>query len=38
MGEYRNRTTGEIKTQGELRRDNPNMSMPRVRNDNVQDA
>lgn len=38
MGEYRNRTTGEIKTQGELRRDNPNMSMPRVWNDNVHDA
>ena len=38
MGEYRNRTTGEIKTQGELRRDNPNMSMPRVWGDNVHDA
>tara|TARA_R100001510_G_C7592034_1_gene161404 strand:+ start:277 stop:771 length:495 start_codon:yes stop_codon:yes gene_type:complete len=38
MGEYRNRTTGEIKTQGELRRDNPNMSMPRVWGDNVCDA
>jgi hypothetical protein len=38
MGEYRNRTTGEIKTQGELRRDNPNMSMPRVWGDSVCDA
>ena len=38
MGEYRNRTTGEIKTQGELRRDNPNMSMPRVWNSNTHDA
>jgi hypothetical protein len=38
MAEYRNRTTGEIKTQGELRRDNPNMSMPRVWNSNVHDA
>jgi len=38
MGEFRNRTTGEIKTQGELRRDNPNMSMPRVWNSNVHDA
>ena len=38
MGEYRNRTTGEIKTQGELRRDNPNMSLPRVWGDNVCDA
>lgn len=38
MSEYRNRTTGEVKTQGELRRDNPNMSMPRVWNSNVHDA
>lgn len=38
MTEYRNRDTGEIKTQGELRRDNPNMSMPRVWNSNVHDA
>jgi len=38
MAEYRNRTTGEIKTQGELRRDNSNMSMPKVWNDNVCDA
>jgi len=38
MAEYRDRTTGEIKTQGELRRDNPNMSMPRVWNNNVHDA
>jgi len=38
MAEYRNRTTGEIKNQGELRRDNPNMSMPRVWNSNVHDA
>ena len=38
MTEYRDRTTGELKTQGELRRDNPNMSMPRVWNDNVLDA
>ena len=38
MSEYRNRTTGEIKTQGELRRDNPNMSMPRIWNSNVHDA
>ena len=38
MGEFRNRTTGEIKSQGELRRNNPNMSMPRVWNSNVHDA
>lgn len=35
MSEYRVRTTGEIKTQGEVRRDNPNMSLPRVWNDNT---
>ena len=38
MAEYRNRTTGEIKNQGELRRDNPNISMPKVWNQNVYDA
>jgi hypothetical protein len=38
MTEYRNRTTGEIKTQGELRRDNPNMSFPKVWNSDVCDA
>ena len=38
MSQYRNRTTGEIKTQGELRRDNPNISLPRVWNGNVLDA
>ena len=30
MGEYRNRTTGEIKTQGEWRKDYPNTSFPRI--------
>ena len=30
MSEYRNRTTGEIKTQGQWRSANPNMSLPRV--------
>jgi hypothetical protein len=38
MAEFRNRTTGEVKTQGELRRDNPNMSLPKVWNANVFDA
>ena len=38
MTEYRNRTTGEIKTQGELRRDNPNTSFPKVWNSNVYNA
>lgn len=30
MSEYRNRTTGEIKSQGEWRKDYPNTSFPRV--------
>ena len=30
MSEYRNRTTGEVKTQGQWRAANPNMSLPRV--------
>ena len=30
MSEYRNRTTGEIKTQGQWRSANPNMSLPRT--------
>ena len=30
MGEYRNRTTGEVKSQGEWRSANPNMSLPRT--------
>ncbi len=30
MSEYRNRTTGEVKTQGEWRSANPNMSLPRT--------
>ena len=38
MAEYRDRTTGEIKSQGQLRKENPNMSMPRVWNNNVHDA
>ena len=38
MAEYRDRTTGEVKTQGQLRKENPNMSFPKVWNDNVFDA
>ena len=38
MTEYRDRTTGEIKSQGQLRKENPNMSMPKVWNTNVFDA
>jgi len=30
MGEYRNRTTGEVKTQGQWRAANANMSLPKV--------
>ena len=30
MGEYRNRTTGVVMTQGQIRAANPNMSLPRV--------
>ena len=35
MSEYRVRATGEVKNQGQIRRDNPNVSLPRVWNDNV---
>ena len=38
MTEYRDRTTGELKSQGQLRKENLNMSMPRVWNSNVFDA
>lgn len=38
MAEYRNRTTGEVKTQGEWRRVHSNTSLPRVWNSNVLDA
>jgi hypothetical protein len=37
MAEYRNRQTGEIKSQGQLRKENPNVSLPRVWNENVHD-
>jgi hypothetical protein len=30
MGEYRERTTGEVKSQGQWRADFPNMSLPKV--------
>tara|TARA_R100000951_G_scaffold88945_1_gene77091 strand:- start:19 stop:516 length:498 start_codon:yes stop_codon:yes gene_type:complete len=38
MSEYRERTTGEVKTQGEWRSAFPNMSLPRVWTSNVCDA
>ena len=38
MAEYRNRTTGEVKTQSQWRMDFKNMSLPSVWADNVLDA
>ena len=38
MSEYRERLTGEVKTQGQIRRDNPNVSLPKVWNDNVNET
>ena len=38
MGEYRERTTGEVKTQGQWRTSFPNMSLPRTWTSEVLDA
>lgn len=38
MTEYRDRTTGELKSKSQLRQENPNMSMPKVWNSNTFDA
>lgn len=38
MSEYRVKATGEVKSQGQIRRDNPNISLPRVWNANVCEA
>lgn len=38
MGEYRNRTTGEVKTQGQWRQEYSNMSLPKVWKDATLDA
>jgi uncharacterized protein (DUF1330 family) len=38
MGEYRHKVTGEVKSQGEWRAANPQVSLPRVWNQNVLDA
>ena len=38
MSEYRNRTTGELKTKSQLINDHPNMSLPKVWNDFTFDA
>jgi len=35
MSEYRVQATGEVKSQGQIRKDNPNISLPRVWNANV---
>ena len=38
MSEYRVRESGELKTQGQIRSDNPNMSLPKVWNSSTCDA
>jgi|TARA_A100001391_G_scaffold131007_2_gene90277 hypothetical protein len=38
MAEYRNRTSGEVKTESELRAANKNMSFPKAWNSSVHDA
>jgi len=38
MSNYRVRSTGEVKSQGQIRKDNPNVSLPRVWNENVNEA
>ncbi len=38
MSEYRIRSTGEVKSQGQIRSDNPNVSLPKVWNDNVNES
>jgi len=38
MAEYRNRSSGEIKTETELRAENKNMSFPKAWNSSVHDA
>jgi len=38
VGEYRNRTTGAVSTQGELRSANKNISLPKIFNSNTCNA
>ena len=38
MSEYRNRTTGAVNTQGEIRRSMPNTSLPRVWTSSICDS
>ena len=37
MTDYRVRSTGEVKTESQIRLDNRNMSLPKVWNDNVKE-
>ncbi len=38
MSEYRIKSTGDVKTKSEIKRDNPNVSFPRVWNESVYEA
>ena len=38
MSEYRIRSTGEVKTESQIKNDNPNMSLPKEWNENVYEA
>ena len=38
MSEYRVRSTGEVKSQGQIRSDHPNVSLPKVWNANVHET
>lgn len=38
MDEYRDRTTGDLKTKAQLKKENPNMSLPKVWNEFTFDA
>ena len=38
MSEYRIRSTGEVKTQGQIRSMHPNVSLPKVWNANVNET
>ncbi len=38
MSEYRIKSTGDVKTKSEIKRDNPNVSFPKVWNESVYEA
>ena len=38
MSEYRIRSTGEVKSQGQIQSMHPNVSLPKVWNENVHEA